>query len=49
MAGGMEPGSGSLPVSVQTVLLYIDNASKDVRVSKKPPNFYPINSSSDLS
>jgi hypothetical protein len=34
MAGGMEPGSGSLPVSVQTVLLYIDNASKDVRVRK---------------
>lgn len=33
MEGGMEPGSGSLPVSVQTVLLYIDNASKDVRVS----------------
>ena len=29
----MDADSGSLPVSVTTALLYIDNAAKDVRVS----------------
>ena len=29
----MDADSGSLPASVTTALLYIDNAAKDVRVS----------------
>ena len=33
LEGGMDADSGSLPVSVTTALLYIDNAAKDVRVS----------------
>lgn len=35
MDGGMDQSSGALSAAIQTALLYIENASKDVRVRDK--------------